>query len=925
VPLSDPTVIVREVRAAASPAVRERARQARRSPAVMRASGMRIEPSSSDALRAISGNRQTWQTHAWGYRDRIGELRYALQFRARAISRVRFFVAEIDPSNDEPLNVALRNDDDQEKAQRITLDPMLCEAAEEELNRLPLDAGYSFIGVWSENADVAGEVWLHGYYDEWGEECWKFRSVDEVDVSADGRTVILKDELLGGVGRRVNLDEEELYRLWVPHPRRAYLADSALCALQDVLEDIVLVGRELRAAARSRVMANGILKAPNGLTVMKNVQEDTDGGPDADDDAFMAELTAALLAPIMNEGDPGSVVPVIVRGEIEDLDAFKHMSLQREDSQMLLEKLASALGRMANGLDIPPEILTGMADVNHWTAWQIDSSTARHHIEPSVRNMADSLTAAFLRPALRKWGFAPSEIKRIRVWYDLGSLTENPNRREDAITAREQGAIGDASFRDALGFGEEDAPSAAESLFMIAMKAGMDQATATAIMRWFADQQDGKALDIPTVPAALPGAAPRAVAAAPPRPGPGQPAGSAPSTQDRSTTPPPAQTAASTANTAVSGTGLSIVQSGPDPDVTYRLATEHARVLMDVDRAVRTQIIAAADAALTRALEKAGARMRAKATADRELSLKLKPINSLAVCEFIGRAEAFKLGATEEHLLAAAFDGLADKFKALVTLGISSIVDRVLKMLGLRRGDDAADKLATRMERSMTGRIDDGWQWLHTALLDRARKRMFGVADDDQPGELSEGDVPAYLVRAALALVGGLPETSGGLDEKGRSLDGAPVGGLANGDTVRREIEQAGGVELGYLWVYGVTPMSRKFDPHYELEGERFASWADPKLDTASTHGGRYAWVGDHFRPGDHTGCMCDYVPGWAIPDYAGQVRERLALPTQGMQDILRLAEGDDAAGRKDTTAQHMRDQYQHIQGLQARFLKGAA
>lgn len=940
--LSNPAPAVQAVRDRAlnTRAAADRAKDARRRPSVLRASGMRIEPSSSaDALRAISGHRQGWQAHAFGYRDRIGELRYALQFRARAISRVKFHVAMIVDDDDEPVPTSLRLDDDPEKAARITLDPTLCEAAELELNRLPLDAGYSFLGVWSENYDIAGEVWLHGYVDDLGDEVWRFRSVDEVDVSPDGRTVNLKDDLTGSPGRRVNLDTEELYRLWVPHPRRAYLADSALCALLDVLEDIVLVGRELRAAARSRIMANGILKVPNGLSVMKNVREDTDGGADdTDDDAFMAELTAALMAPIANEGDAGSVVPAMVRGEIEDLKAFEHMKLEREDSEHLLEKLTSALSRMANGLDIPPEILTGMADVNHWTAWQIDSATARHHIEPSVRLMADSLTMAFLRPVLRSYGFPLSEIKRVRIWYDLGSLTENPNRREDAITAREQGAIGDESFRQALGFNEGDAPSAAESLFMIAMKSGMDQATATAIMRWFAEQQEGAPLDIPVQPGAvLPSAKPRAIETTPAA-GPGQPAGAAPSTQDRSTAPPPARTASASPETGLSGADLPIIHSGQDafanqlgtpglqlaatPDVTYRLAVEQARQLMDMDRAIRAEILAAANAALTRALERAGSRMRAKATADRELSLKLKPVGSLAVCGFIGREQAFKLGATEEHLLADAFDALADKFKSLVTFGISGVVDRVLKMLGLRRGDPAGGKIAARMERAMADRIDDGWRWMHTAIQERARTLMFGE-DDDEPGELSEGDIPAYLARGALALVGGLDETSGGLDEKGRSLSGEPVGGLANGDTVRHEIEKAGGVELGYLWVYGITPQQRRFDPHWELEGERFEAWSDPKLDTATVDGGKWAWVGDHFRPGDHGGCMCDYVPGWAIPEYGEQVRERLAIPTEGMRDVLRLAEGDDAAGRTGTTAQHLRDQHAHIQGLQARFLKG--
>ncbi len=823
--------------------------------------------------------------------------------------------------------MSLRNDDDQEKAARVTLDPTLCEAAELELDRLPLDSGYSFTGVWSENNDIAGEAWLHGYHDEAGEECWRVRSVDEVDVSPDGRTVNLKDDFTGGPGRRVDLAVEELYRLWVPHPRRGFLADSALRAMLDTLEDIVLTGREIRAAALSRIAANGLLFMPVGLTVLKNVVEDADD--EQDEEPFMADFTAAITAPIINPGDPGGVAPVVITGEKEDIEAVRFERLEREDSEQLVEKLNAFLSRMANGLDIPPEILTGMADVNHWTAWQIDSSTARHHIEPSVRNMADSLTTAFLRPALRTYGFPPAEIKRVRVWYDLGSLTENPNRRQDAIDARDRGDIGPAAFRAALGFNEEDAPTPAELLAMIAMKTGMDTAAATAIMQWYATQQEGEPLDLPALAAPAPKAIPQQRAEAESPAGPGQPAGSTP---DSANVPPPAQTASARGGSTVSGTTSAIVHNGRESALIaagelppYRLAVDQARQLMEVDRALRTAITAAAEAALQAALAKAGSRLRAKATADQGLSLQLKPYAGAPLCRFVGREQAFALGGGADFLLAQAFDTLREKFTQLVTLGIGSIVDRVLKMLGLKRDSGPGRDAASRMERAMTERMDDGWNWLHNALQERAEKVMFDGPDDDTPGELSEGDVPAYFVRAALALVGGLPETSGGIDEHGRSLTGEPLGGLANGDTVRREVEDAGGTSVGYLWVYGVTPQQRRFEPHWDLEGERFTAWSDPKLETADKYAGRYTWVGPHFVPGDHTGCMCDYVPAWVIPQYAAQVRERLAIPTQNMRDILGLAEMDDKAGRTNTTAQVERGRYQAIQDLQNRFMEGNA
>lgn len=910
----------------------------RTSPKVMRASGARIDSSNPDAVRSLVAGRrsQQWQALAWGYRDMIGELRYGLQYRARAISRVRFYVAQIIGDDDEPIPLSLRSDDDAEKRGRITLPPALCAAAEEELARLPLDAGYQFTGVWSENFDVAGECYLHGFYDAWsGEEQWKIRSVDEVEFGTDGRTVHLIDETVpGGIGRRVDLSDEggeELYRLWVPHPRRSHLADSALHAMIGTMEDICLIGREMRAVMRSRIMANGVILMPDGMTMMRNTREDGDG--DEDDSPFMAEFTEAINAPIANEGDPGGTVPVVLTGSIEDIKAWRHERLEREDSEELKDKLEAALGRLGAGLDIPPEILKGMGDANHWTAWQIDSSTARHHIEPGVRLMADSLTGAMLRAALLKRGFPIDQVRQVRVWYDLGSLTENPNRRQDAIDARREGAIGNASFRKALGFNDGDAPTPQEVIEMVALKAGFDQATATAILRALAANDPEQPFEFPAgtepvQPRALPQGAPPAAPV-----GPGNEPGSVPSTA------PPAIAASGrgsaltriipgqVAYDGLSGTALATVPSGQKAapaEEQYRLALEESRRLTEVDRTLRDTLLAACDAAMTRALEVAGARLRGKATADPKLSADLRGLNVLVLGQHIGRERALALNADDDHLLREAFAQLGTLFTKWVLSAIENVVDRVLQLLGLDAESRAGRAAAKRMRDGMGSRVDDGWARLLDGLRDRASTLLFdGEDDEDLPGELPPGAVPPHLLRTALAIVGGLPETSGGLDEFGRSVTGEPVGGLANGDTVRREMEQHGAVELGYLWVYGITLDPRKFDPHWDLEGAKFADWSDPKLETAAVYGGKFAWVGTHFRPGDHRGCMCDYVPAYAVPAYAEQVRERLAVPTREMADLIALAESDDAAGRKGTTAQIMRDQHQQIQTLQARFLGG--
>lgn len=881
----------------------DRARHARANPSVMRASGVRVEPMSAEKLRILAGNRQAWQANAWGYRDMIGELRFALQFRARAISRVQFYVAQLNPDDDEPLALSLRNETDgdgqpSEKSKAITVSPQLADAAEAELGRLPIDDGYGFTGVWSENFDVAGDCWLHARLLPDGEEEWRIRSVLDVDVQ--GTTMTVKDEL--GQPRRLDLSDpkrghegtEELYRLWVPHPAHSHLADTALHATMDVLEDICLIGREIRAASRSRIAANGVWPIPVGMTLLKNTKEDNENPQDGTTQ-FMANLTAAILAPISNEGDPGGVAPIIITGTREDIEVASKSFIRfdRETSPELLAKLAAAIKRMATSLDIPPEILTGMADVNHWTAWQIDAATFRHYLEPSIRLMVDSLTAAFLRPALLADGFTADEVKRIRIWYDAGQITENPNRRQDAIDARDRAAISDDAFRTALGFNDGDAPSVEEQLLMIANKAGVDQSAAIAILaEWAKQQGEPMALPAPQAPAQI---APARRPESPP-PAPGDPTGTG-GTGAPDSAPPAIRAAA------------------PPAQSTYRLDTQTARRLMDIDRALRDQLMADADAAITRALERAGSRLRSKATRDPELtaSLRDRPVTQWAAS--MGRQQALALGADIRFLLSQAWEELQATFTRKVLNAIDQVTDLVAgRFLGL-----AAERARPRMAAEMATRVTAAWHRLQAELEQHAERLLFDqLPDDDQDGEIADFIVPPYLVRNALAEIGGLPETSGGI-ANGRQVTGEPINALSTGTTVAGELEAAGVRTLGYLWVYGVTPQKRRFDPHWDLEGERFSTWSDDKLHPSP----RYAWVGPFFRPGDHRGCMCDYVPGYAVPDYGAQVAERLRIPTAPTQELLNLAADDDRAGRKGTTAQEIRDQYNELQALQARFLNG--
>lgn len=857
---------------------------------VLAASGMRIQAGNPETIRALAASRQSWQADAWHYRNQIGELRFANQFLARAVSRVKYFAAESQPGEDEPIPL------DAEKG--VTVSSAIRKAAAMHMARLPLDAGYGFLGIGSENLSLTGETWLHGFERD-GEERWEFLSVSEVVPGSDG-TVSIRP--YGQAMASVVGDDEEMLRFWVPNPEFKILADSPMRAVLNVCEEIILIGREMRAASRSRFAANGLLLVPQGLTLLNALKED---GTLVENNEFMASLAAVLLAPIANEGDPGAVVPAMITGDKEDLDGLRHLRMEREDSEKLLEKRDSGLSRLARGLDIPPEIITGMAQANHWTAWQIDASTYRHHIDPAVRIMADSMAEGYLQPALIADGFDRPEVRKIQVGYDAGSITENPNRGQDAKDAFDRGGIGFEPLRQALGFSKADAPDDEEMLQMVAYKIGLDTATSAQLLQAFFGKgqpiqvQGPAAPEQPAEPAQLP-------------PAPAGPADAQPGTGDDAT--PVSPGAARILSIIAAAT-----KAEAEPEPGWILDAIHGRDLMEIDRTTRDKLLVATDAALLKALEKAGARIKSKAQKNADSRKAVLSVATIEVGAVLGRDAVLALGTDEHALLADALDGLEEKFAGWTEAAIERSISVVLALLRLKADSTRGKSVAKRLRDGMNGRVKSGWGILRDGLMSLAEQYLFNPHPVDEPGEAKEGLVPPALVRGALAHVGGLSPETGGIDDDGKPVKTArPVGGIGLGSEVETVLASEGVEELGFEWVYGITMKPHQFEPHKDLEGERLSSWKDPKLIPPVG----YEWLGDLMTPGDHNGCMCDYAPAYALKEYAEAVADKVAPESENARNDRILAEMDDAAGRKGTTAQQQRDQRQAILTLQDRFIQ---
>ena len=424
-----------------------------------------------------------WQQEAWEYYDAIGEIKYAFNLVASVVSRIRIFAAAVDDASQAPVSV---------NESRV-VDQQLASAAERALERLNSAYGGQ-AGLLKDaalNLSVAGECYLVQMPAKVGTgtpESWDVRSVDEVITDAKGGlNVIGRREQTQGQGQAFGVsrlgNKAFVGRIWRSHPRFSDEADSSLRGLLDLCAELLLLNRTFRATARSRLNA-GALYLPDGLSVA--AQADPDYPYDSEDgvgagftaeeaeDEFEEQLIDAMTTPIRDEESASAVVPLIIRGPAELGDKIKQFKFERSFDPALAERSDRVLERILQGLDVPKDVVTGLANVKYSNALQIDEALYKAHIEPMMLLICDSLTVVYLRPYLMANGYTESEANRITVWYDPSAVSTRNDRAADADAGYDRMAVSSDTWRRAHGFSDQDAPTPNElALRMMTEKGAM--------------------------------------------------------------------------------------------------------------------------------------------------------------------------------------------------------------------------------------------------------------------------------------------------------------------------------------------------------------------------------------------------------------------------------------------------------------------
>ena len=397
---------------------------------------------------------QPWQLRALAYYDQIGEIRFASQFYAKLLSKVRYYPArQLENGDTEPIE----SGPPVELLHRIQ-DPGGGRS------RLLYDYGRMMF--------VTGEGVLFGDRINTDNERWRFLWTEEVKKTDFG------------AWQRVRYDQQpfdpaqigEAYRFWTPHPKHSDLPDSPLHSIMSIAEEILALESAVMATATSRIV-NGILKIPTELSPNPygapgdTLAPDDEylGDEDPRSNILLDDLIEHTEATIEEPASAKARVPFIFEGAYDYLDRVEWMPTHDNQTDYMERELRKeAIHRLALGMDFPPEFLLGMTDANHWTARQVVYDMWRSYGTPVAERFADDLADTYLRPALEAEEFP--DWFNVVVAYDDSQVVISPDRTEDADKALDRIAIGFEGYREMKAIPQEFAPTEEEQEFLASLK-----------------------------------------------------------------------------------------------------------------------------------------------------------------------------------------------------------------------------------------------------------------------------------------------------------------------------------------------------------------------------------------------------------------------------------------------------------------------
>lgn len=376
-----------------------------------------------------------WQDAAWHFYNTIGEYAYAVNWVGNLLSRAKLYATKDDGNGP------------------VRLPPE--DPASQYVDALFLDSqgkstALQQIGV---QYTVAGEAYIVGTTEDDGDH-WEI--VASSRISAEPKDGSIQWTVDGVVLAGTPL----VIRIWRPHPVEKGMATSPSRAALPILSEIERLTMHVAAQVDSRLISAGIVFLPNEMTFA--VIDDDGNTITGSSDLFVQTLQDVASRAIQNRESASALVPIVISADGESLDKPNHMKFWSDLDAQAIELRTEAIRRLALSMDMPPEILTGQGDTNHWSAWSIDESAIKSHTEPLLARIADDLAIGYLRTSLMQDGVLPEEARSYGIGVDTTEMRLRPNRSEEAMELYDRGVLNAQTLVEETGFKADNIQDEAE-------------------------------------------------------------------------------------------------------------------------------------------------------------------------------------------------------------------------------------------------------------------------------------------------------------------------------------------------------------------------------------------------------------------------------------------------------------------------------
>lgn len=405
-------------------------------PRALLAAAMPLEGANGRAAWNASSGDTGWQNQAWYFYDAVGELWFAFNWLASAVSRATLYAAEVDPETGQVTGPT-----DDARAQAVAA--QILGGADD---RPQLQSTMAL------HWQVSGETYIlilpqgAGVPDRW-------LTMSRRGMKIQGTTWSFKDPLTGVWTKLVD-GRDRVIRIWSPHPAEQTHAHSAMRPAIPILTEIEKASQNIIARLDSRLAGNGLHFLPQEMDFA------TAEGESADASTLMSHLMNAAEASISEPGHASAHVPIFVQvpGEFVEAAANGHVDLATAMDGEVAGTREAALVRLGRTLEMSREIAMGeMADANHWSGWQIEESTYKIHLEPFLLKFGMALVKEYYRPALVAMG--ETNPDRFVLAWDITEVVARPDDTENEKYLWEQRLVSDDWLRGRMGVPDDAIPS----------------------------------------------------------------------------------------------------------------------------------------------------------------------------------------------------------------------------------------------------------------------------------------------------------------------------------------------------------------------------------------------------------------------------------------------------------------------------------